>query len=312
MRILILGAGGIGGYFGARINEAGGDVTFLVRPARADHLREHGLQVFSPLGDCHFIPHVVTADHNLHGEYDVVLVSCKSYDLESALHAIAPAIGPETVIVPLLNGIRHLEALDARFGQERVLGGLAHLSVMLAPTGEIRHLNNFHRLMIGSRTPTPSRWLAPLAELLAKTPLEFTLSDHIEQEMWNKFVFISTLAGATCSMRANVGEILATAAGEEFMVGLLTECEQIAAANQRAPSATQLAAYRSGLTDRTSALCASMLRDIERGGPTEAEHILGDMVRRGQMADLATPRLSFAYTHLQAYEQARPRLFPTA
>lgn len=310
MQILILGAGGIGGYFGARIQAAGGDVTFLVRPARAEQLRSNGLQVFSPLGDSHFIPRLVTAASNLHGKYDIIFLSCKAYDLESALHSIAPAVGPETIVIPLLNGIRHLDTLDARFGRERVLGGLAHLSLMLTPAGEIHHLNNFHRLMIGSRTSTPSRWLAPLAELLAKTALEFTLSEQIEQEMWNKFVFISTLAGATCSMRANVGEILATTAGEDFILGLLAEGEQVAAANQHAPAAAQLAAYRSGLTDRSSTLCASMLRDIERGGPTEAEHILGDMVQRGQQAGIATPRLSFAYTHLQAYELARKRLYP--
>ncbi|MGE5386431.1 MAG: 2-dehydropantoate 2-reductase [Betaproteobacteria bacterium] len=310
MRILILGAGGIGGYFGARIHDAGGDVSFLVRPLRAENLMAEGLRVFSPLGDSHFTPRVVTADSDLGDGYDVIFLSCKAYDLDSALDAIAPAVGPETVIVPLLNGIRHLDQLDARFGREKVLGGLAHLSLKLTPTGEIQHLNNFHRLMIGSRTPTPSHWLAPLAELLGKTGVEFTLAPDIEQDMWNKFVFITTLAGATCAMRANIGEIMRTNAGEDFILGLLGECGEVAAANHRAPTAEQLAVYKGQLTDRYSGLVASMLRDIERGGPTEAEHIHGDMMRRGKLAGVQTPLLEFAYTHLQAYEAARKRLYP--
>lgn len=306
MRILILGAGGIGGYFGARMHNAGGDVTFLVRPARAENLMAEGLRVVSPFGDTAFTPRLVTAGGDLSG-FDVVMLTCKSYDLDSALEAIAPAVGPETVVVPFLNGIQHLDLLDARFGRERVLGGLAFLSVALGATGEIRHVSNFHRIMIGSRTPAPSKWLAPLAELLGKSGVEFTLAENIEQDMWNKFVFISTLAGATCAMRASIGDILAADAGEDFIVGLLREGEEVAIANGRPPAEKPLTGYRTQLTDRSSALVASMLRDIERGGPTEGDHILGDMVRRGKAAGIATPRLEFAYTHVQAYEQIRRR-----
>ena len=310
MRILILGAGGIGAYFGARIHAAGGDVSFLVRPARAEKLAEHGLRVFSPLGNYKFNPQVLTAIDSSKACFDVIFLASKAYDLDSAIESIAPAVGPETAIVPLLNGIRHLDVLDARFGRNRVLGGLAHLSLALAADGSISHLSKFHRLMIGPRFGPPSQWLMPLTELLEKTELEFTLAADIEQEMWNKFVFISTLAGATCSMRANLGEILATTHGEDFILGLLSECEQIATINKRAPSVHQLAAYTQQLTDRSSPLVASMLRDIERGGPIEADHILGDMQTRGEKAGIATPRLAFAVTHLQAYERARPRLYP--
>lgn len=308
MRILILGAGGIGAYFGARIHAAGGDVTFLVRPARAQNLREHGLRIFSPLGNIKFPPQLLTCAAT---PFDVIFLACKAYDLESAIETIAPAVGAETIIVPLLNGLRHLEDLDARFGNKRVLGGLAHLSLSLAPDGSISHLNNQHRLMIGARTSQGLRWLEPLLELLGKTGVDFSHPADIEQEMWNKFVFISTLAGATCSMRANIGEILSTNYGEDFILGLLQECTQIAAANKREAAPQQLEAYRAQLTDRSSPLMASMLRDIQRGGPTEAEHILGDMMARGKRAGLATPRLEFAYTHLQAYERSRPRLYPT-
>lgn len=305
MQILILGAGGLGGYYGARIQQAGHEVTFLVRPGRAEQLRRHGLKISSPHGDYQFAPRIITASDNPGGRYDVIFISCKAYDLESALAAIEPVAGPETVVIPFLNGVRHLDMLDRRFGRERVLGGLAFVSLNLDANGEIQHLSPFHRLLIGSRSATPSRWLAPLTELLKQTPIEFSLADDIEQEMWNKFVYICTLAGATCSMRAHIGEILATRTGEAFIIGLLEECAQVAGACGHPPATEKLDNYLNGLIDRRSRLAASMLRDIERGGPTEGDHLLGDLFRRAQEQGIATPRLEFAWTHLQVYEHQR-------
>lgn len=302
MNILILGAGGIGGYFGAHLHDAGGDVTFLVRPARADQLRADGLHVSSPHGDTHIVPRVVTT-LGPHDQYDVVVLSCKAYDLASATAAIIPAVGPASVVLPLLNGMAHLDALDACFGRGRVFGGVAHLAVTLAPTGEIKHLNRMHRLILGPRTGNESRWLTPLAQLLSAASVDCQLSAHIEQEMWNKFVFLATLAAATCSMRASIGDILAADSGEAFVLGLLDECGNVAVAHGHAPDPDRLAAYRDQLTERGSTLTASMLRDIERGGRTEADHVIGDMIHRGEAKGITLPLLNLAYTHLQAYEQ---------
>jgi len=300
MRILVLGAGGIGGYYGARIHEAGGDVTFLVRPARAAQLRKNGLKVFSPFGDVQITPKVVTKDE-LNETFDVIVLSCKAYDLESAMESIAPAVGRHSVILPLLNGVSHIETLVARFGSEQVLGGVAIISTMLTPEGDIRHLNKPHRLIAGSLTPLPSQWLEPLAQLFAMSNFEFILSVNVEQNLWDKVVFLSTLAGSTCTMRASLGSIMETVAGEAFITGLLAECASIAAASGHAVSDTQLAAYRTQLTERGSSLMASMLRDVERGGPTEADHILGDLVGRAHDKGIDAPLLRLAYSHLQAY-----------
>lgn len=304
MRILVLGAGGIGGYFGARIHAAGGDVTFLVRPPRAERLRKNGLAVRSVLGELIITPQLLTSDE-LTSTFDVVVLSCKSYDLESAMTAIAPAVGDQTVILPLLNGVSHIDRLVERFGNERVLGGVAFISVALMPDGEIHHLNTLHRLFAGSRTVQRSPLLTPLAEQLAKSGFEFVLSDTIEQAMWDKFAFLTTLAGATCLFRASIGQILRTAAGEDFINGLLGECASVAAACGHPLADEQLSAYRQTLNDHSSSLMASMLRDIERNGPTEAEHILGDMSTRGQAQGVQTPFLRLAYSHLQAYEARR-------
>ncbi|WP_300449295.1 ketopantoate reductase family protein [Accumulibacter sp.] len=304
MRILVLGAGGIGGYFGARMHVAGGDVTFLVRPARAAQLRDQGLRVSSPLGNAQISPRILTGDQ-LIDPFDVIFLSCKAYDLDSAITAIAPGFGEQSVILPLLNGVAHIERLSARFGPSRVLGGVALISVMLAPDGEIRHLNRLQRIIAGPLTSPSSPWLPRLAQLLAASGVDFSLSDHVEQAMWDKLVFLSALAGATCTLRAGVGDILRTVGGEAFVTGLLADCAGAAAVNGHAVAEKQLAAFGQQLSDRSSTLMASMLRDIERGGPTEADHILGYLHDRARAAGLDTPLLRLAYSHLQAYEIRR-------
>ena len=308
MRILILGAGAVGGYFGARIHQAGGDVTFLVRPARAQKLKENGLLVSSPLGEVHIEPKCITSFQGGESQkFDAVIISNKAYDLDSAIDAVAPALTSNGIVVPLLNGMAHLQRLDDRFGRERVLGGLAHVSATLTPDGNIRHLNELHRLMIGSRTQPASPLVAALANVLAGSGFDFTLSENIEPEMWGKFVFLTTLAGATCTLRAAVGDILQTRSGEAFILGLLDECRAVASEYGYQPDDTRLAQYRRQLTAQGSTTAASMLRDIERRGPTEGEHILGDMVIRAQAQHVDAPLLQLAYSHLQAYEIRRAR-----
>lgn len=307
MRILVLGAGAIGGYFGAHMQQAGVDVTFLVRRARAQNIHTYGLRITSPKGNLQVVPKLITHLTPGGGIFDVVILSCKAYDLASALQAIAPAIGIHSIVLPLLNGTAHLNTLDARFGRERILGGVAHAPLTLLPTGEIRHLNQIDRLLIGPRTEPFPRHLPELATLFSSTPIDFSLSPNIEQAMWDKFVFLATLAAATCTMRATVGEIINTLAGETFIRTLLEECEQVAAACDYPTHVDQQHIHRVQLTDRYSGYTASMLRDIERGGPTEADHILGDMIRRADTHGIQTPFLKLAYSHLQAYDQVRTR-----
>lgn len=303
MRILILGAGGIGGYFGGRIQAAGGDVTYLVRPQRSARLKASGLRVVSPFGDLQLTPKLWSAEQP--GGFDVVIVSCKAYDLPSAIEAIAPAVGPQTLVLPLLNGIAHMDALDARFGRERVLGGVAQISVTLGADGEILHLNKMHRMIVGARPGTPAPVLPELARLCGSAGFDFSLSENIEQSLWDKVAFLAALAGATCTLRASVGVILETVAGEDFLNGLLAECSAVAEACGRPLGPVQRENFSRMLNEKGSALVASMLRDVERGGPTEADHILGDLVGRAQQYRIEAPRLRLAYSHLQAYALRR-------
>ncbi len=302
MRILVLGAGGTGGYFGGRLIEAGRDVTFLVRPRREAQLRAGGLVVLSPLGDIRRPVQTVTAPE---APYDLVIVSAKAYDLDSAIAAIAPAVGPETLVLPLLNGLAHLDGLDRAFGTARVLGGVVHISTTLEPDGTVRHLNKLHRLIFGARDPAAAGRCAAVEAAFAGVAVDARRSPDVLQDLWEKWVFLATLAAVTCSMRTDIGTVVAARGGSELILGMLDECRAVAAAEGRAPGEKFYAGTQRTLTEPGSRLLASMLRDIQRDGATEGDHVIGDLLRRGLGHGLALPRLAFADTHLQAYEIAR-------
>ncbi len=308
MRILIVGAGGVGGYFGGRLVESGADVTFLVRAGRAGQLAEHGLVIESQLGNSHQSVTTITSVDGI-APPDIIVVACKAYSLDGVLDAIAAGVGPDTVILPLLNGVAHLEAIEQRFPEATVWGGLAHIAVTLGAVGEVKHLNTLHTLMFGPRPGQPQSDLAErLSAVLAASSINGQLRPHIEQDLWAKFVFLSTLAASTCLMRASIGTILETPAGERMILQLLDEATAVSVAEGIAPDPEQAAFYRGLLTERGSTFTASMLRDLELGLPTEAEHILGDIVRRADKHGLAVPAQEIALTHLQAYELRREEL----
>ncbi len=308
MRILVVGAGAIGGYFGGRLIEAGRDVTFLVRPRRAAELASAGLDIKSAAGNLTVpSPSTVLAE-NLNAHFDLVLLSCKAYDLDGAIAAFAPAVGPQTAILPLLNGMRHLDVLDARFGRERVLGGQCYIAATLDQNRAIVHLNNDHELSFGERDGGRSARIEAIAAAMAGVLFKPRVSEQIVLEMWEKWVFLATLAGSTCLMRASIGDIAAAPGGKAFVLALLEECRAVAQANRHPPRAAFVERYRAALTAEGSSLTASMLRDIERGAPIEADHIVGDLIRRGG-ADGAPSRdvslLRLAYAHLKVYQTRR-------
>ncbi|HYC03600.1 MAG TPA: ketopantoate reductase family protein [Azospirillaceae bacterium] len=303
MRILILGAGATGGYFGGRLMEAGENVTFLVRPKRQQQLRETGLVVLSPKGDIRLPAQTVT---RIAKPYDLVLLSAKAYDLDSAVEAIRPAVGEGTLVLPLLNGLAHLERLDAALGAGRVLGGLCNISVTLEPDGTIRHLPSGHKLIFGARYAAQEAGAAAAMASLGKSAAEVIHSPDILQDMWEKWVMLATLAGGTCLMRGGISDIL-TAGGEGFLLGLLEECRSVAAAEGRPPREAAMAACAKLFTDRAEPMVASMLRDIRRGGATEGEHVLGDLVRRAKSHGVPVPRLESALLHVRTYEALRAK-----
>ena len=303
MRILVVGAGAIGGYFGARLLAAGRDVTFLVRPRRAEQLRRIGLAVTSPHGDLNLSTPALRSAQSLAEFYDLVILSCKSYDLEHSIDDFAPAMGPGSRVLPLLNGLRHLEILDARFGARRVLGGLARISSTLDADGRIHQLGPFNGLVFGYRSFEADN--DDVAQALQVPGFDAHLSADILHEMWEKWVFIAAAAATTSLMRAAIGDIVAANA-VHIPMGLMQECAAIAAENGFAPREKATVAGLAVLAAPGSLFTASMLRDIEQRSRVEADHIVGDLLRRASKA-AHTPLLGTAYAHLKAYEARRER-----
>ena len=305
MRILVVGAGAIGGYFGGRLLQAGNDVTFLVRPKRASELANAGLVIKSPNGDVTLkSPPTVQAD-KLTEKFDVVLLSCKAFDLADAIKSFAPAVGPNTSIIPLLNGMLHLDALDAKFGAERVLGGLCAIAATLNEAREVVQLGPMHSLNFGERDGRMSDRIRAISEVFTSGNFGAAASEHIMQDMWEKWVFLSSLAASTSLMRTSVGNILAVAGGRDFLLGILDETSAIAKAAGHEPTGPFFQRTRGLLTTEGSAMTASMFRDIRAGLPVEADHVIGDLIARADAAKIPVPKLRIAYTHLKAYEKQR-------
>lgn len=311
MRILVLGAGGTGGYFGGRLAQSGADVSFLVRPARAEALARDGLRIRSPLGDADIAVGTLTADALpeavARAPFDLVVLSCKAWGLDGAIEAVAPAMAGGATLMPILNGLLHYPRLDARFGRDRVLGGLCFISAVLDDDGTVRHLGRPASITFGEREGGGSARVEAFAALCAQAGIDHRASADIAQEQWIKFSFLASLAAGTCLMRASVGDIVAAEGGAEFMAALHEECLAVAAAEGQPVPEKARAIARASLVEAGSDVKASMLRDLEAGGRVEAAHIVGDMWHRARAAGVDAPRLEAAWIHLQAYEARLPR-----
>jgi 2-dehydropantoate 2-reductase len=305
MKILVVGAGATGGYFGGRLVEGGQDVTFLVRKHRAEALAKDGLVIRSAAGDLTIpSPKTLQAD-TLKQPFDLIIVSCKAYHLKQVVQDMAPAVGPQTMILPLLNGMRHLDELDARFGSEHVLGGQCVIAATLDAQGVVRHLNPAASLTFGERDGSRSERIERVAQAMSNVRFEPRLSMTILQDMWDKWVFLASLAGITCMMRAPIGDIVAAPGGTHAIQSLLEDCRCVAEACGHSPSDLVIQRANSVLTEQNSTLSASMMRDLEQGAPIEADHVLGDLLARGGAAGSNLSTLRLAYTHLKAYEARR-------
>ncbi len=304
MKILVLGAGGIGGYFGGRLVEAGADVTFLVRDERRGQLERDGLVIESPIGNAKVPVKTVTAATVKPG-YDLVLFTCKAYDLDSAMDAIAPAMRNGGAILPMLNGIGHFERLDQRFGARNVIGGTCQINATLRKDGVIVHGDPLQRMLFGERDGSVCARTEAFRVELAKSKIDHTLSVNIQQDLWDKVVFLCALAAMTCLFRGNVREIVAAPGGKEAMERALEANQAIAAAEGFPPGDVAVDRAHKRLTDPEGLWSASMLRDLEAGKPVESDHIVGFMLDKARRHDIDDTVLSMAYAHLKAYEARR-------
>ena len=305
MRILVVGAGATGGYFGGRLLQHGREVTFLVRQHRAAQLAKNGLSIRSACGDVDLPTPTTVLASELDSTYDLIILSCKAYGLAQVMDDIAPAVGPQTVILPLLNGMRQLDLLDQRLGAEHVFGGLCFIAATLDEQGVVRHLNDSHGMTFGERDGSASPRMQQISALLVGAGFDARPSQTILQDMWDKWIFLATLAGMTCLMRGSVGEIVAAPGGEAALLAMLEECRAIAERSGHPPGEATLQRSRRILTEAGSSLTASMLRDLQQGYPIEADHVVGDMLQRAAGQLPASAVLPIAYAHLKVYEGKR-------
>jgi 2-dehydropantoate 2-reductase len=308
MTILVVGAGATGGYFGARLAQAGRDVTFLVRPHRAEQLRERGLRIVGQ-GAGENAGEVVRPNLVLAAELsepaDIVLLSVKATALEAAIADFAPAVGPRTAVVPFLNGMAHLEVLSKRFGEAAVLGGVVLIATQLTDEGDIVQLNPPASLTIGTQdSARTARLEAAYDQVSGAAGFDTSISDEIIAQMWQKWVFIATIGALTCLMRGPVGEIVAVPGGSDLGPAILAEASAVSAAADYPVPASAMASTTQTITQAGSTATSSMSRDVADGRPAEVEQILADLTRRGANHGIKTPLLDLATMQLRVYNNS--------
>lgn len=306
MRTLMVGAGATGGYYGGRMAQAGRDVTFLVRAARKEQLQERGLELVSPQGDATIHPALVTADElGSAGPFDTVIVSTKAYALEAAIEDFAPAVGPATVVLPVLNGMRHLDVLTARFGRERVMGGSVRIVADVDADGRIHQLTELDEFIFGELDGGRSERAVRMLQEFSVPGYKTTLADDMMAALWRKWWLLATM-GAVCVVSGgSVGEMVAAPYGVELGRAILHEAISIARANGYPADPAFAADQERRMTDPASSLTSSMYRDMLKGAPVEADHILGDFLARAN--GVPVPLLTGAYVRLKVYEAKRAR-----
>ena len=306
MRILVVGAGAVGGYFGGRLVQAGRDVTFLVHPTRAQQLGRAGLRIISPHGDAVLQPKLVDAEE-IDAPYDLVFLSVKAYGLEAATNDFAAAVGPETTILPVLNGMRHVDLLAKRFGEHAVIGGVCLVATEIDEEGRIVQLADFQRLTYGERNGQVTPRVEMLDATLQGAGFDACLSTNIVQAMWEKWVQLASLGAITCLMRGAIGEIVAEPGGADLSLKVVDESVAIATACGHNLPETLLSRHAALMTTPGSPLASSMYRDLRKGAPVEADHILGDFIERGVAHKVAAPLLKAALVNLRVYQGRLPK-----
>ncbi len=302
MRIAIVGAGGVGGYYGGRLAQAGEDVVFIARGANLAALRERGLSVVSPRGDFHLPRVQATDDPSTVGTVDLVLISVKTYSTEGVAHSLPPLVGPDTVVLSLQNGVDAAERIGAVVGPAHMLGGLTYISAELVAPGEVRHASPFARIVIGEFSRQSTDRLRQVQALFDHAGVQVEISDDIERDLWLKFMFIAVQAAVTALTRLPIGPIRETPAAWSLYLDALREIEAVARAQGvRLPPNT--AEERHAWVATTPAhFKSSMLADVENGRRLEIEDMSGAIVRLGEHLGVPTPVHRAFYALLSALD----------
>ena len=301
MKILIFGAGAVGGYFGGRLFEAGADVTFFVRGQKERIIKKSGLLIESPHGNYEFKPKTITVEDK-RKEFDIVVLTCKAYDLSKSVDDLKKILIGSKVLLPLLNGISHISFLQKGFGYNNVLGGAAHIASEIKDEIVIRQLNPIQILTFGCISPNLEKIAMQFLEVCNETSFKTVYSRNIIQSLWNKWTFLATLAGSTTLFKSSVGDITSSEIGSKLMADMYHEALLIAEKEKMTVDKKAQDQALEILMKPNSNFTSSMLRDFKLGLRTEHEHILGDLVRLGVKHKVKTPLLSAAYVNFLTKE----------
>lgn len=303
MRILIVGAGATGGYFGARLAQAGRDVTFLVRERRFRQLSENGLVLRTPQGVEKLQPQLAQAG-SLRGPYDLIILTVKSFALAQAIEDIAPAVGEQTLIMPILNGMRHFDTLRERFA-DKVIGGLVKINATLGEQGEVVRMTALHQIYYGALDGRNDARLQRVDEALRAASVDTIFSDNIIGELWEKWLLLSTLGAVCCLARGDTQQALTAEGGEALLRGIFSEVLATITADGYQPRPAVTAKILELLSNPATPMTSSMYRDLCQGFDIEAEQVIGDLVKRAARNGVSVPLLNAVNVNLQVYLKSR-------
>lgn len=309
MRIAVMAAGALGGYFGARLAAAGHDVAFIARGSNLEAIRSDGLRVESVLGDLHLPKPDVTDDPSRIGPVDIVLFAVKLWDSVEAARLALPLVGPHTRVIPLQNGIDSAERIAPILGAGNVVAGCAYIATVLSAPGVVTHTSRFARMLCGRSDGEPDAQLKAFGDAARDAGIDITLSEAIERECWQKFVFLVGLSGATATTRQPLGPILADPDTRAFFLSLMRETVAVGRA-RGVPIPEDFAEDRLAFGEASPpGFKASMLHDLERGNRLELDWLAGKVVELGRELGVPTPANQAVYAVLELHRHgAQPQI----
>ena len=302
MKILIMGTGGVGGYYGGLLAQQGHEVTFVARGTHLDAIRREGLKVKSIHGDFTVFPASATDNPGDAGEVELILFCVKTYNIDEAAHAIRPAVGSQTMVISLQNGIDAAEQIGSIIGMEHVLGGVTWLSSAVEAPGVIRQVSHFRRIVFGELAGGLSSRIESLLEAFKNTGITMEPSEDIGKVLWTKLVFITAVSSLGSLTRLPLGDYRSIPEARELLSGIMKEVEAVARAQHVNLDADVVEKWLGFIDNSAPQIKASMQLDVEAGHRTELESMIGVVSRKGQELGVPTPAVDFVYASLLPVE----------
>ena len=305
MKIVVMGSGGVGGYFGARLAASGADVTFIARGEHLAAMQRDGLKILSANGDMTLKPVKATDNPASIGHVDLVMISVKLWSTEDAARAIAPLMGSNSAVVSWQNGVVAEDILIEQYGKERVIGGVSNIAALIESPGVIRHNGTMARLIFAELNGKPSKRIEAFAALCKQANIDHVVSDDITRAIWQKFIFLASFSGMTCATRLSIGPIRSDPETRALLKSALQEVVAIGRAKGVSLPDDQVEQSLGWADNLPATMVASMLGDLNRGNRLELPWLSGTVVKLGEELGVATPVHKFIYTVLKLYADGK-------